>query len=64
MRMWINCYSSDTFPRPQAPDAVRAVATNLAQGEPVTAPGLPPGFSQPETLVTADCIRPAIAPPR
>jgi hypothetical protein len=28
--------------------------------EPVIAPGLPPGFPEPEQLVTEDCIRPAM----
>src|SRR5450432_2407668 len=30
--------------------------------ETVTAPGIPPGFPTPETLVTGDCIRPATSP--
>lgn len=34
------------------------VAARIERGEAVTAPGLPPGFTGPETLVTADCIRP------
>ena len=36
----------------------QTVATCIASGEPVTAPGIPPGFPKPETLVTEDCIRP------
>jgi len=35
------------------------VAARLARAGPVTAPGLPGGFPNPETLITADCIRPA-----
>ena len=35
------------------------VADRIERGEPVTAPGLPPGFPDPETLVTDDCIRPS-----
>ena len=34
------------------------VAGRSERQEPVTAPGLPPGFPEPETLVTEDCIRP------
>ena len=34
------------------------VAVKIDRGEPVTAPGLPPGFPEPEKLVTEDCIRP------
>jgi hypothetical protein len=36
-----------------------AVAARLDAGEPVTAPGLPPGFPDPAKLVTLDCIQPA-----
>jgi hypothetical protein len=36
----------------------QAVASRIAAGEPVTAPGIPPSFSNPETLMTDDCIRP------
>ena len=42
-------------------DLNRAVAANLARGEPVTPPGIPAGFAHPETLLTDDCIRPAAA---
>ncbi|MEX0700839.1 MAG: type IIL restriction-modification enzyme MmeI, partial [Planctomycetales bacterium] len=35
-----------------------AVAARIAADEPVTAPGIPPGFPHPEALVTDDCIRP------
>ena len=35
-----------------------AVAAKIDHHEPVTAPGLPPGFPEPEKLVTEDCIRP------
>lgn len=34
------------------------VAARIAAGQPVTAPGIPPGFPNPETLITDDCIRP------
>ena len=34
------------------------VAVGLERHEPVTAPGLPPGFPEPEKLVTEDCIHP------
>lgn len=36
----------------------QAVAVRIERGEPVTAPGVPPSFPKPETLLTADCIRP------
>ena len=32
------------------------VAARIEHGEPVTAPGVPPGYPKPETLVTDDCI--------
>lgn len=35
------------------------VAARIEQGLPVTAPGIPPGHSDPQRLVTEDCIRPA-----
>ncbi len=35
------------------------VAAKIERGEPVTAPGIPPGHPHPETLMTEDCIRPA-----
>ena len=34
------------------------VAARIGRGEPVTAPGVPTGFPNPDSLVTADCIRP------
>jgi hypothetical protein len=34
------------------------VAARIERGEPVTAPGIPPGHPHPETLMTEDCIRP------
>jgi hypothetical protein len=37
----------------------QAVAGRIEKGEPVTPPGIPPGFPNPETLITDDCIRPA-----
>ena len=37
-----------------------AVAARIERHDPVTAPGLPPGFPEPQTLVTEDCIRPSI----
>ena len=36
-----------------------AVAASIDQGEPVTAPGIPPNYPKPNTLITTDCIRPA-----
>ncbi len=35
------------------------IAAKLERTEPVTAPGIPAGFPNPETLLTEDCIRPA-----
>jgi hypothetical protein len=37
----------------------REVTVRIEKGEPVTAPGIPAGFPQPETLLTEDCIRPS-----
>lgn len=37
------------------------VAARLERGEPVTAPGVPAGFPNPDSLVTTDCIRPPAA---
>jgi hypothetical protein len=34
------------------------VAARIDRGEPVTAPGIPPDFSNPKSLITDDCIRP------
>jgi len=36
-----------------------AVARRIDAGEAVVAPGIPPGYPQPEKLVTDDCIQPA-----
>ncbi len=36
----------------------QTVATRIERAEPVTAPGIPAGFPNPQGLVTADCIRP------
>jgi SAM-dependent methyltransferase len=36
-----------------------AVAERIERGEPVTAPGIPPGYPAPEKLVTEDCIKPS-----
>jgi hypothetical protein len=35
------------------------VAARIERGEPVTAPGIPPDFPDPQSLITRDCIRPA-----
>ena len=35
-----------------------SVAQLLEQAEPVTPPGIPAAFPNPETLITDDCIRP------
>ena len=34
------------------------VAGKIERGEPVTAPGIPANFPNPETLISDDCIRP------
>ncbi len=34
-----------------------SVAARIEAGDPVTAPGIPPGFADPGSLVTEDCIR-------
>ncbi len=36
----------------------QSVAARIQRGEPVTAPGIPPGHPDPASLVTDDCIRP------
>ncbi len=33
-----------------------AVAQREAKGEPVTAPGLPPGITDPAPFITEDCV--------
>jgi len=35
------------------------VAERIERGEPATAPGIPPDFPHPKSLLTDDCIRPA-----
>jgi hypothetical protein len=35
------------------------VAARIDRGEPVTAPGIPPDYPNPKSLITDDCIRPA-----
>jgi hypothetical protein len=35
------------------------VAAQIEKGEPVTAPGVPQHYPNPQTLVTNECIRPA-----
>ena len=35
-----------------------SVAAREKQGQPVTAPGVPPGYGDPARLITGDCIRP------
>lgn len=39
-----------------------SVAAQIERGEPVTAPGIPPGFPNPEILITDDCIQPPTSP--
>jgi len=39
--------------------AASNVARRIDAGEAVVAPGVPPGYPQPEKLVTDDCIQPA-----
>ena len=34
-----------------------SVAPRLEKGEPVTPPGIPATFPNPETLISSDCIR-------
>ena len=34
------------------------VAARIERGESVTAPGIPPDFPNPKSLITDDCIRP------
>ena len=34
------------------------VAKRIERGDPVTSPGIPPGYPKPDELVTDDCIRP------
>lgn len=34
-----------------------ASAAKIKRGQPVTAPGIPPGFPNASKLVTADCIQ-------
>ena len=40
------------------------VAGRIERGERVTAPGVPPGFPEPDKLVTEDCIQPTEAGPK
>lgn len=35
-----------------------SVASRIDRGEQVTAPGIPPNYADPKSLVTADCIEP------
>ena len=37
-----------------------SVAARIAAGEPVIAPGVPPGFPDPNKLITLDCIQPPV----
>ncbi len=41
-------------------EAAGAHRNEKASGEPVTGPGIPPEFPNPESLITDDCIRPAL----
>jgi hypothetical protein len=36
-----------------------AVAASIDRGEQVTAPGIPPDYPNPKSLITTDCICPA-----
>ncbi len=38
-------------------DLNHTVAQRIASNEPVTAPGIPPNYPNPESLITEDCIR-------
>ncbi len=37
----------------------RQVAAKTERGEPVMPPGVPPGFPNPQALITEDCIQPS-----
>ena len=37
-----------------------AVAQRIENGDPVTPPGIPANFPNPETLMSEDCIRPPV----
>jgi len=41
-------------------DLNQSVAAKIEAGEPVTAPGVPTGFPNPDKLVTEDCIQPVV----
>jgi hypothetical protein len=51
-------FASPVAPRRQLLDLNFEVAARIHRGEAVTAPGVPPDFSDPESLITDDCIRP------
>ncbi len=36
----------------------QSIAAQITAGQPVTAPGVPPGYPEPQQLVTDDCIQP------
>ena len=40
-----------------------AVAARIDAGQPVTAPGIPPGYPNPAALITTDCIQPPSSNP-
>jgi hypothetical protein len=42
-------------------DLNEEIATRIERGEVVTPPGIPPGFKNPETLITDDCIEQSVA---
>ena len=51
-------FSRDVDLLAQLLDLNLEVAKRIERGDPVTAPGVPPGYPKPEDLVTDDCIRP------
>ena len=51
-----------TLELPGANPLKDAHAAKIERHEPVTAPGLPPSFPEPQKLVTEDCIRPPDSP--
>jgi hypothetical protein len=37
-----------------------AVSQRIERGDPVTPPGIPADFPEPETVISGDCIRPPV----
>jgi len=51
-------FDSQADPLSQLLELNLQVASRIGRGEPVIAPGVPPGYPQPERLVTTDCLQP------